>query len=136
MASLKGAGIDLIDILRIAKLKDDRRFLDKIFTPAEIEYCFGKRYPERSLAARYAAKEAVGKAIGSGIMNRFLGWKDVEVVRTTGKPSIKLHGHAAEFLKDAVIQLSLTHTDTQAAAMVYFECENFDENKFRETYQI
>lgn len=124
-------GIDLIDIPRIEKLKDNPRFLKRVFTPNELEYCFKKRYPERSLAARYAAKEAVGKAIGVGIMNRFLRWKDVEVIRTSGKPIIKLHGPAAEFLKNAHFHLSLTHTDTQAAAVVYFECDNFDEENFK-----
>lgn len=132
MQNLKGVGIDLIDVDRIAKLKDNQRFLQRVFTAGELEYCFRKRFPERSLAARYAAKEAVGKALGTGIMNRYLRWKDVEVVRGTGKPSIKLHGPAGEVLEGAMFELSLTHTDSQAAAMVYFECKNFDEKKFRE----
>ena len=132
MKSLRGVGIDLIDVNRIEKLMHNQRFLQRIYTEGELEYCFRKRFPERSLAARYAAKEAVGKALGTGIMNRYLRWKDVEVVRTTGKPTVKLHGPAAQVLQDAVFELSLTHTDHQAAAMVYFECKNFDEEKFRE----
>jgi len=132
MKNLKGVGLDLIDVPRINKLKDNTKFLERVFTEQELAYCFKKRYPERSLAARYAAKEAVGKAISTGIMNRYLRWKDVEVIRTTGKPYIKLHGPAAQFLTNAVFHLSLTHTDTQAAAIVYFECENFDEENFRE----
>lgn len=136
MIKLKGIGIDLIDIDRIEKLKTNEKFLRRVFTEGELEYCFKKRFPERSLAARYAAKEAVGKAIGTGIMNRFLRWKDVEVIRTTGKPSIRLRGPSAVFLTGAEIELSLTHTDTQAAAMVTFECPNFDEKKFKKFFEI
>ncbi len=127
MKDIKGVGIDLIDVNRIAKLMHNERFLQRIYTANELKYCFRKRFPERSLAARFAAKEAVGKAIGTGIMNRFLRWKDVEIVRTTGKPSIKLYGPAAELLADAEFQLSLTHTDNLAAAVVYFQCKNFSE---------
>jgi len=134
MKHLKGVGIDLIDVARVDKLKDNPRFLARIFTQQELDYCFKKRYPERSLAARYAAKEAVGKALGTGIMNRYLRWKDVEVIRTTGKPYIKLHGPASELLPNAIFHLSLTHTGTQASALVYFECENFDEKKFQEYF--
>lgn len=129
--NLEGVGIDLIEVARIAKLKDNQRFLQRCFTQGEIRYCSRKRYPERSLAARFAAKEAVGKAIGVGIGNSKLKWKDVEVVRGTGKPEIKLHGPAGELMKNAEIHLSLTHTDHQAAAIVFLKCENFDYAKLK-----
>lgn len=131
MKHLKGIGIDLVEVERIAKLKDNRSFLQKCFTPAEIEYCFRQRFPEQSLAARFAAKEAVGKAVGVGIMNKFLRWKDVEVIGSEGKPRIKINGRAGEILKNAEFHLSLTHTSHQAAAIVYFEWERFEENKFK-----
>lgn len=133
MKHLRGVGIDLVEVARIAKLKDNHRFLQKCFTPAEIEYCFQQRFPEQSLAARFAAKEAAGKAIGVGIMNKFLLWKDVEVVSSDGKPRLRINGRAGEILKDAEFHLSLTHTSHQAAAVVYFECENFEENKFKDS---
>jgi holo-[acyl-carrier protein] synthase len=131
MKNLKGIGIDIIEVARIARVKNNSRFLKRCFLQSEIDYCFTKRYPERSLAARFAAKEAVGKALGVGIMNRYLRWKDVEILRTDGKPTIKLHGPAGILLKDAVFHLSLTHTKELASAIVFFECENFDEMRFR-----
>jgi len=133
MKHLRGVGIDLVEVARIAKLKDNHSFLHKCFTPEEIEYCFQQRFPEQSLAARFAAKEAAGKAIGVGIMSKFLHWKDVEVVGSDGKPRLRINGRAGEILKDAEFHLSLTHTSHQAAAVVYFECENFEENKFKDS---
>jgi holo-[acyl-carrier protein] synthase len=128
---LEGVGIDLIEVARIAKLMNNQRFLQRCFTLAEIEYCFRKYYPERSLAARFAAKEAVGKALGVGVGNSILRWKDVEVVRGSGQPEVKLHGLAGELLQNAEIQLSLSHTKEFAAAMVTLKCPDFDYEKFQ-----
>ncbi len=127
---IEGIGIDLIEVERIAKLKDNQRFLDRCFTPGEIEYCRKKRFPEQSLAARFAAKEAAGKALGCGVGNRYLRWKDVEVARSTGKPTIKLHGLMSQALKGASFQVSLTHTKGMAAAVVMVKCESVDRSLF------
>jgi holo-[acyl-carrier protein] synthase len=133
MTRIEGVGIDLIEVQRVEKLLNNERFLRRCFTPKELEYCFKKRYPAQSLAARYAAKEAVGKALGTGIMNRYLSWQDVEILRYGGKPMVELHGKPAMLLKDAVFLLSITHTSHYAAAVVYFFCENFDEVLFKKS---
>lgn len=129
---IEGVGIDFIEVERISRLKDNRRFLERCFTTGEIEYCLRKRFPEQSLAARFAAKEAVGKALGSGVGNRCLRWKDVEIVRTTGKPSVVIHGLMSRALTRASFQLSLTHTKTLAGAIVTFKCESADRGVFDE----
>ena len=87
-------GVDIIEIPRIRLVfeKYGQRFLDRIFTEGEIAYCRG-RAP--NLAARFAAKEAAMKALGTGV--RGVGWKDIEIVRQkSGAPSIKLHGRAKD----------------------------------------
>jgi len=94
-----------------------RRFLDRIYTLAEQEYCLG-RVP--NLAGRFAAKEAVMKALGTGI--RGVGWKEIEVVRQRGKaPSIRLHGRAAKRAESMGIRemaLSISHSRDYAVASV------------------
>ena len=87
-------GIDIIEISRVRGVLEryGQRFLNRIFTPAEIAYC-RERAP--NLAARFAAKEATMKALGTGV--RGVGWKDIEVVRhESGAPSIELHGRAKQ----------------------------------------
>lgn len=111
-------GIDIIEIDRIAKLQDNTRFLERVFTSAEIAHCFRKAYPAQSLAARFAAKEAVGKALGCGIGIGKLTWKDVETKIVERNPKIFLHGISEESLKNPQIFLSLSHTKLNAAAMV------------------
>ena len=104
-------GVDLIEIDRVAAALEryGERFLRRIYTPGEIEYCRG-RAP--NLAARFAAKEAVMKALGTGF--RGVGWRDVEVVRAaSGAPSPRLHGRArrrAERLGVTAISISLSHS--------------------------
>ena len=104
-------GVDLIEIERIAATlqRYGERFLRRIYTPDEIAYCRG-RAP--NLAARFAAKEAVMKSLGTGF--RGVGWRDVEVVRaSSGAPSPRLHGRArrrAERLGVTEISISLTHS--------------------------
>ena len=112
-------GVDIIEISRVRQVLDryGRRFLDRIFTPGEIAYCRG-RAP--NLAARFASKEAVMKALGTGV--RGVGWKDIEVVRQeSGAPSIVLHGRAqarAQRLGVFEISLSLSHSQEYAVAFV------------------
>ena len=112
-------GVDMIEIPRIRQILDrfGQRFLDRVFTPGEQEYCRG-RAP--NLAARFAAKEAAMKTLGTGA--RAVGWKDIEVVRAnSGAPSIKLHGRAearARRLGVLEIALSLSHSREYAIAVV------------------
>jgi holo-[acyl-carrier protein] synthase len=119
--SVAGTGVDLIEIARIRRSlhKFGDRFLGRCFCPAEIAYCQSRPDPARHFAARFAAKEAIAKAFGTGI-GRQLGWTDLEIGRHPhGAPYVILH-HKAIALADARgitrIQISLTHTDTHAAA--------------------
>ncbi len=119
--SVLGHGIDLVDIARIdnAVLRFGDRFLARVFTDAEIFYCQSMKHPSRHLAARFAAKEAVSKCFGTGISSA-CGWKDIEVVRDKlGRPLVQLHDAGAQTaaqLGIGRILLSLTHTETHAAA--------------------
>jgi holo-[acyl-carrier protein] synthase len=112
-----GTGVDLIEIERVAGVleRHGERFLRRVFTPGEIAYCRG-RAP--NLAARFAAKEAVMKSLGTGF--RGVGWRDVEVVRApSGAPSPRLHGRAlrrAERLGVTEIAISLSHSRGFAVA--------------------
>ena len=89
-----GTGVDIIEVARIRSSLDrfGDRFLRRILRPDEIQYCFSFRNPAPFLAARFAAKEAISKAFGTGI-GRELGWQDMEVRReASGKPFVILHG--------------------------------------------
>lgn len=121
-----GTGIDLTEIPRIQQSLDrfGQRFLDRIYTAAEQAYCMRKRKAAESLAARFAAKEAAAKALGTGI-SRGVNWLEIEVVRAPGgRPTLRFHGRAAELaaaMGVAHAALSLTHTDTLAQASVILE---------------
>ena len=112
-------GVDMIEIDRIEGViaRWDRRFLERVYTPAELAYC-GRRVPE--LAARFAAKEAIAKALGTGI--RGLAWREMEVVPDhRGKPTVALHGGAAARAQALGLlewAISLTHARAYAVAMV------------------
>jgi holo-[acyl-carrier protein] synthase len=114
-----GTGVDIIEIFRIAGVfqRYGQRFLDRIYTPEEIAYCRG-RAP--NLAGRFAAKEAVMKALGTGV--RGVGWKDIEVTRQeSGAPSILLHGRAksrAQRVGVCDISVSMSHSRDYAVAFV------------------
>jgi holo-[acyl-carrier protein] synthase len=122
-----GTGIDMVDIDRVARSIEryGRRFLERVYTPQEIAYCERKRRnAAESYAARFAAKEAGAKALGTG-MGFGVTWREIEVGREpTGRPLLLFHGRAAELAKAIGMQrslLSITHTDTQAMAMVILE---------------
>ena len=121
-----GSGIDLIDIVRIQHSMDrfGSRFLNRVYTAAEQAYCLRKRNAAESFAARFAAKEAAAKALGTGISHG-VSWLEIEVVRAaSGKPSLRLHGRAAQIasrLGIARIVVSLTHTPALAMASVVME---------------
>lgn len=116
-----GIGIDVVEIGRIAASIDrhGEPFLAKIFTPAEREYCDAKKVPAQHYAARFAAKEAVSKALGTGIGGD-AGLHDMEVLHdSSGAPKIRLSGAAESFAKEhgiTDVQVSLTHTRHYAAA--------------------
>lgn len=112
-------GIDIIEIPRVAKVlaKHPERFLRRVFTPEEVAFCRG-RVPE--LAARFAAKEAVMKALGTGA--RGLAWREIEILpNRRGKPLVYLHGDAAkraETIGLRGVDISLTHSQEFAIAAV------------------
>ncbi len=121
-----GTGIDLIEVARIASSfeKFGERFVNRILLPAEIAYCRQHKNPAPFLAARFAAKEAISKAFGTGIGAQ-LGWQDMEIRRKeSGEPFVVLHGKGAELFaaRNAVrLHISLTHTENYAAATAILE---------------
>jgi holo-[acyl-carrier protein] synthase len=124
---LVGTGIDIVEIERIAHsiTRYGDHFLEKIFTPEEIAYCQRKKKNSaESFAARFAAKEAGAKALGTGIQHG-VAWKELEVRRRPGhRPTLHLTGRALEFaerLGVAHVSLSITHTATLAMASVHLE---------------
>ena len=123
-----GTGVDITEVSRIkaAVERFGDRFLGRVFTPEEVRYCISKANPAERLAARFAAKEAGMKALGTGLRHG-ITWHDVEVVRQPGsRPVLRYSGRAAEFsarLGCKRTHLSLTHTADQAMAFVILEGE-------------
>jgi holo-[acyl-carrier protein] synthase len=121
-----GTGIDIAEVSRIGNSIErfGDRFLQRIFTAGERRYCDSKANRVERYAARFAAKEAAMKALGTG-WNYGVRWQDCEVARQPGgRPTLVLHGKAAEFaakLGVKNIALSLTHTEEQAMAQVILE---------------
>ncbi len=114
-------GVDIVEVGRIAGAIErwGARFLERIFTPAEIAYCRGKTRAAESFAVRFAAKEAFAKALKVG---RVSIWREVEVVRGEGpRPSVLLHGAARDLLGARRVDLSLSHASTHAVAVVLVE---------------
>jgi holo-[acyl-carrier protein] synthase len=122
-----GIGIDLVEIERMRRLLDrkGRRVLDRLFTSGEREYAAAHPEPARQLAARVAAKEAAFKALSGNDLACAIGWRELEVVsRHHQAPVLLLHGRAAQRAAElgvTRVHLSLTHTDTTAAAFVIAE---------------
>lgn len=118
-------GVDIIEIsrIRIISTRYGQRFLQRIYTKQELIYC-RSRAPQ--LATRFAAKEAVMKALGTGI--RGVSWRDIEVVREVGNaPTIQLHGRAltrAQRLDIAHLSVSLSHSEEYAVAFVVAESKS------------
>jgi holo-[acyl-carrier protein] synthase len=122
-----GSGVDLAEVDRIRQAIErfGSRFIERVFTPAEIAYVERRRASRfERYAARFAAKEAGMKAIGTG-WRRGVRWQDFEVANLlSGKPTLRLHGEAArvaERLRVRQVTLSLTHTATLAMAVVLLE---------------
>ena len=116
-----GIGIDVVEVGRIRSSMEEfgEAFAKRIFTPAEREYCESQKRPALHYAARFAAKEAVAKAFGTGI-GKDLGWLDMEVVRRdSGEPEMVLSGAGKAFAETnniREIKISLTHAEHYAAA--------------------
>ncbi|MFO1478025.1 MAG: holo-ACP synthase [Verrucomicrobiota bacterium] len=121
-----GVGIDLIEVARIEAsfARFGERFVNRILLPGEIEYCLSHKRPAPFLAARFAAKEAISKAFGTGIGAR-LGWQDMEVRRReSGEPYVVLHGNGLSLLQERganSVLLSLSHTDHHATAVAILQ---------------
>jgi len=113
------SGVDLLEIERLRKAleRHAERFLARIYTPAERELCAGN---VASLAARFAAKEAVAKALGTGLGD--VAWTEIEVLRAeTGAPVLRLHGRASALAEGLGLKhwsISLSHTREYAIALV------------------
>lgn len=109
-------GVDIVDVPRIARLSRQKRFLARVFTPEEISYCRGKKNAAQHFAVRFAAKEAVYKALGrDGV-----GHKDISVKNDVrGRPSVRLSGPLKKL--ESRVSLSLSHTVGYAVAVAHFE---------------
>ena len=121
-----GIGVDIVEIGRFRKIADKlkERFIRRVFTPAEQEFCNGHRDPIPHFAARFAAKEALFKALGTG-WARGVTWLDAEVRRERqNAPAMVLHGEAQRLsiaLGARAVHLSLSHSDDSAVATVILE---------------
>ena len=117
-----GTGIDIIEVERIraSHEKFGKRFTSRILLAAEIEYCLRHKDPAPFLAARFAAKEAVSKAFGTGICAK-LGWLDIEVAKhDSGEPYVVLHGKGLDLLDERggdLVPLSISHTAQHPTSM-------------------
>ena len=126
MAGILGIGVDIVDIPRMAELRQrhGERFKDLLFCPEEYDYCLSRAKSDECFAARFAAKEAVMKALGTGWAEG-VAFTGIEVVRQEGgKPEIRLHGSTAKRageLGAGKIHLSLSHSLTAAIAHVVIE---------------
>ncbi len=120
-----GIGIDSIEVSRIQKqLTQSKRFRDRIFTPHEVAYCEAKKNKAQNYAARFTAKEAFFKALGTGWRGG-LGFNQVEIINDKlGKPEILLHGKAKQLIEEEGItdmHVSLTHLKDTASSIVILE---------------
>jgi holo-[acyl-carrier protein] synthase len=118
-----GIGIDIEEVTRVEDVLDrwGERFTRRFFAENEIRYCAGKAKPAQHFAARFAAKEAFSKALGTGWSGNFR-WTDIEVVNDeAGKPGIRLHNRLGESAGNVRHHLSLSHTNSYVTAMVVIE---------------
>jgi len=120
-ANILGTGVDIVETARIQDSLDrfGERFLNRCFWPAEVAYCNSMKFPALHFAARFAAKEAISKAFGTGI-GQHLGWKDMEIrKRDSGEPYAVLHGKGADLATARGVTelfVSLSHCKDYSAA--------------------
>src|SRR5512139_215581 len=123
---IAGIGVDIVDVSRVAKLLEryGDRFLRRVFTDPEAKYAMGGANRAERLAGRFAMKEAVMKALGTGKSQGIL-WRDVETVRgPMGRPVVRLHGQAVRWLRyrgGGNVHASITHDGGKAVAFVILE---------------
>ena len=121
-----GIGIDIIEIDRVKKSVDEfgEHFLNKIYTPLELKYCLSKSNKYQHLAARFAAKEAIYKALSTSWI-KDLSWQDMEIINApNGMPTVKLKGNLENFLSaDQNLKISMSHSRDYVAcvAIIYKE---------------
>src|ERR1700730_18784558 len=124
--SIIGIGVDLVECERIQHSLDrfGDRFLRRVFTGGEIEYSMSMKFPARHLAARFAAKEAVSKAFGTGI-GKNMGWKDIDVrKKPSGEPFLIFGGGAEKLAQERGVNhalITLSHSDQHAVATIVLE---------------
>jgi holo-[acyl-carrier protein] synthase len=124
--SVLGIGVDLVECARIERsiARFGDRFLRRVFTDGEIEYSMSMKFPARHLAARFAAKEAVSKAFGTGI-GKAMGWRDIDVrKRPSGEPFLVFAGGAEKMAKERAVSnalITLSHSDQHAVATIVLE---------------
>ena len=124
--SLLGIGVDLVECVRIERSLErfGEKFLHRVFTDGEIEYSMSMKFPARHLAARFAAKEAVSKAFGSGI-GKAMGWRNIDVrKKPSGEPFLVFSGPAQELAAKRGVRsalITLSHTEHHAMASVVLE---------------
>ena len=125
---IAGIGVDIVDVARVQALLDryGERFLRRVYTEAETSYAMGGENRAERLAGRFAVKEAMMKALGTGKSQGIL-WRDVETLRArSGKPEVHLHGQAVRLAKSrggGVVHVSITHDGGKAVAFVILEKE-------------
>jgi holo-[acyl-carrier protein] synthase len=121
-----GTGIDIVECLRIAQMieKHGELFITRVYTDAEIEYCTARKMATQHYAGRWAAKEAVLKALGTG-WRRGIGWRDIEIRNDRkGAPTVQLRGGARDVMEHARIRrlhVSISHCRSFAVAYVVAE---------------
>jgi holo-[acyl-carrier protein] synthase len=123
MGKILGIGVDVVDVKRMKSVleKQGKVFLDKVFSDMEVTYCKTRKKPYIHFGARFAAKEAVAKAMRTGWSGAF-HWRDIEVVNDqSGAPHILLSRDVAKALEQCTVHLSLSHTDNTIVAFVVLE---------------
>jgi holo-[acyl-carrier protein] synthase len=124
--SVIGIGVDLVECERIERSLErfGQKFLRRVFTDGEIEYSMSMKFPARHLAARFAAKEAVSKAFGTGI-GKAMGWRNIDIrKKKSGEPFLVFSGPAQELATSRGVisaMITLSHTDHHAMACVVLE---------------
>ena len=123
MGAILGIGVDVVDVKRMKVAIDawGPALVKKMFTETEVAYCKSKKKPHEHFAARFAAKEAVSKAMETGWTGQFR-WRDVEVVNeASGAPRVVLHDYVASQLAGCKVHVSLSHTENTVVAFAIIE---------------
>jgi holo-[acyl-carrier protein] synthase len=126
--SVLGIGVDLVECGRIQRSLDrfGEKFLRRVFTEGEIDYSMSMKFPARHLAARFAGKEAVAKAFGTGI-GKAMGWRNIDIrKKKSGEPFLVFSGPAQEFASKRGVTsalITLSHTNHHAVAYVVLEAK-------------